>query len=726
MEKYIPFAGYFEGRGGCMKMGKCALAAIMAIVVFIGCSDGNDDTVAVTGVTLNETALTLPAGDTKTLIATVSPSHASNKNVTWKSSDETKATVDNGGKVTARAEGTATITVTTQDGGKTTTCNVTVTPAAAPKVAVIGVTLNEDEIEIAEGHTAFLTATVAPANASNKKVTWESSDESKATVTVNAATGVATVRGGAEGTATVTVTTADGGFEETCEVTVIYVAVASVTLSRDALPLTAGSTATLAATVLPANATNKKVTWESSDESKATVTVNTATGVATVRGVAVGEASITVTSNIDSTKTDSCTVTISPVAVTGVTLTPTTLSMAVGGSKTFTANVLPANATNKTVTWESNAPGVATVEDGTVTGVAVGTATITVTTEDGGKTATRNVSVYLGMIENMVPIQAGTFLMGSPDNEPERVAIDGYETQHSVMLTQGFYMGKYQVTQKQYKDVTGENDSAFPGSDSLYEDRWEEFPVEWLNWYEAIIFCNRLSMQEGFSPAYSMYKSAAPNANNNPQDNVTNWNNSANWSTNPADWGSIPWSDNNAHNRWSRVRWVEGSDGYRLPTEAEWEYACRADTTTPFNTGDNITTDQANYNGRYPYNGNAQGEFLVQTVPVGMYQPNAWGLYDMHGNVSEWCWDWFDYYGNGADTDPKGPTYPCTHRIIRGGSWFDHGLYLRSAFRDGNQPYNYVYLFSEGLLSSIGFRIVRNAPSSPDARTVMEYEKFPK
>jgi formylglycine-generating enzyme required for sulfatase activity len=320
---------------------------------------------------------------------------------------------------------------------------------------------------------------------------------------------------------------------------------------------------------------------------------------------------------------------------------------------------------------------------------------------DSTKIATRNVTVYLGMIENMKPIQPGTFMMGSPDNEPERV--NDYETQHSVTLTQGFYMGKYPVTQAQYYAIMRRNDSAFPGAGDLYENRQAEFPVENLKWYEAIIFCNLLSVQEGFNPAYAMYKNTAPDANNNPQNNADNWNNPENWSVDRDDWGSIPYADGPSHPRWSRVRWVEGSDGYRLPTEAEWEYACRAGSTTPFNTGDNITYDDANYDGE-----------LDQTIPVGMYEPNNWGLYDMHGNVAEWCWDWFGAYPTGAQINPKGPMGPDTFRIMRGGSWKNAVALVRSAAQDGNQPYSDAYPFlieqtqSIGYYSIIGFRVVRN------------------
>jgi formylglycine-generating enzyme required for sulfatase activity len=122
------------------------------------------------------------------------------------------------------------------------------------------------------------------------------------------------------------------------------------------------------------------------------------------------------------------------------------------------------------------------------------------------------------------------------------------------------------------------------------------------------------------------------------------------------------------------------SKGCRLPTEAEWEYACRAGTTTPFFTGDNITSGQANYNFAEPYNNNAKGKPLGKTQPVGSYGPNAWGLYDMHGNASEWVSDYYGNYETGNQTDPKGPSTGAD-RVRRGGSWYDNGARTRSAAR---------------------------------------------
>jgi formylglycine-generating enzyme required for sulfatase activity len=243
---------------------------------------------------------------------------------------------------------------------------------------------------------------------------------------------------------------------------------------------------------------------------------------------------------------------------------------------------------------------------------------------------------------NMVRIQGGTFTMGSPANEPGRRNNEG--PQHQVTVS-GFYMGKYEVTQKEYQEIMGTNPSNFKG---------DNLPVECVNWYDAIEYCNKRSQKEGLTPAY--------------------------------------------YTRYGSVTWDKRANGYRLPTEAEWEYACRAGTTTPFSTGNNITTSQANYDGNYPYNNNAKGEDRQKTTPVGSFTPNGWGLYDMHGNVWEWCWDCYGTYSGTAQTDPVGEA-DVVDRVLRGGSWFSGASYARSVCRYQGYPgYNLAYF---------GFRLVR-------------------
>ena len=365
------------------------VAAVLLSISFWSC--GKDDipepvppVVSVTGVTLNKATITLLVGGSETLTATVAPKDAANKKVAWKSSDAAVATVDANGKVTGVKAGEATITVTTEDGGKTATCKVTVSDK---EIDVTGVTLNKTVLSLETGASETLTATVTPEDATNKNVTWKSSDESVATVDASGK-----VTGVKAGEATITVTTEDGGKTATCKVTVSNkeVNVTGVTLNKSTLSLNVGASETLTATIAPADATNQNVTWKSSDAAVATVDAN-----GKVTGVKAGTATITVTTE-DGGKTATCAVTVkaNTVAVTGVTLNKSTLTLKVGASETLTATIAPADATNKNVTWASSDAAVATVDaSGKVTGVAKGTATITVTTVDGGKTATCTVTV---------------------------------------------------------------------------------------------------------------------------------------------------------------------------------------------------------------------------------------------------------------------------------------------------------------------------------------------
>ena len=336
--------------------------------------------VPVSGVSLDKTELTLTEGDTANLSATVSPADATDKSITWSSSDDNVATVADG-KVTAVAAGKATITVKTNDGGKTATCSVTVQKKV---IAVTGVTLDKTELTLTEGETANLTATVAPADATDKSVTWSTSDEKVATVADGKVSAVA------PGTATITVKTNDGGKTATGAVTVEkkVIAVTGVTLDKNELSLVEGESATLAATVAPEDASDKSVTWSTSDEKVATVADGKVTAVAP------GTATITVKTN-DGGKTATCAVTVTakPIAVTGVEVSPTSVTVTEGKTVTLTATVAPEDATDKSVAWSSSDEKVATVADGVVTAVAPGKALITVTTTDGGFKATCAVTV---------------------------------------------------------------------------------------------------------------------------------------------------------------------------------------------------------------------------------------------------------------------------------------------------------------------------------------------
>ena len=241
---------------------------------------------------------------------------------------------------------------------------------------------------------------------------------------------------------------------------------------------------------------------------------------------------------------------------------------------------------------------------------------------------------------DMMLIPAGEFIMGSPADELERAKAEG--PQHRVGVP-SFFMGRFPVTQAQWRFVAG-----LPQQETTLKPEPSSFqggdrPVEQVNWHEVIEFCARLAKHT--------------------------------------------------------------QRPYRLPSEAEWEYACRAGTTTPFHFGEMISPKLANYDGNYNYNNGPKGEYREETTPVGSFQvANEFGLYDLHGNVYEWCQDvWHDNY-EGAPTDGSAWTEGGNQnrRVSRGGSWFTFPRFCRSAYR---------YFDTPGTRDlNIGFRVCCSAP----------------
>ena len=295
--------------------------------------------------------------------------------------------------------------------------------------------------------------------------------------------------------------------------------------------------------------------------------------------------------------------------------------------------------------------------EGVISGTTTtsGASTFTVKAANGTGSDTKSLSITVRLVE-MVSITAGTFTMGSPTSEAER---DTDETQHSVTLT-GFSIGKYQVTQEQYQAVMGAGEDR---TTTTY-GRGDNYPIYFVSWYDALAFCNRLSIAEGLTPVYSI-----------------------SGKTDPSEWGNVPTSNDST---WDAVVMDKSKNGYRLPTEAEWEYACRAGTTTAYNTGDTLSDNT----GWYITNSG------IKTHQVGLKTANAWGLYDMHGNVYEWCWDWYDssYYSSSPANNPTGAA-TGSKRVIRGGSCGREGDRMRSAFRGTSYP--------SDRFQSLGFRLVR-------------------
>ena len=337
---------------------------------------------AATGITLNKTTATVKIGEYTKLIATVTPSNAADKTVTWSSSNANIARVTQEGDVLGTANGTAVITATTSN-GKTATCTITVTPAG---VEATGISLNTSSLSLNVNQTVTLTATVTPNNATDKTVTWATSNSSVATVQ----NGV--VKAIAQGTATITATTSNGR-TATCNVSVSAgVPATGVTVTAPTTPATVavGQSIKLTATVSPANATDKTVTWESLNPNIAYVD-----SAGNVYGIAVGNAMIAVKTSNGYGAFCSVTVVTTGLGIpaTAITITPATATVQVGQFLSLTKTLTPANSTD-TVMWTSSDSNIAEVNyyTGVVKGISVGSATITAVTLSG-KTAQCIVTV---------------------------------------------------------------------------------------------------------------------------------------------------------------------------------------------------------------------------------------------------------------------------------------------------------------------------------------------
>ena len=322
-------------------------------------------------ITLNTTAVTLKATETATLTTTILPATTTNKAVTWKSDNETIATVDANGVVTAIAVGEANITATTTDGTNlSATCKVTVEQTFASSIS-----LDKTSISLKATESETLKATILPATTTNQAVTWKSDNEAIATVDAN---GVVTAH--EVGVATITATTTDGtNISASCTVNVIHTQASSITLNMTEVSLKALETAELSVEILPATTTNKVVTWKSDNEAIATVDAN---GVVTA--IAVGETTITATTTDGSNLSASCKVTVIPTLANSITLDKTEVSFKANETVTLTPTILPATTTNTVVVWTTTDEKVAIVDaNGVVTAIGVGEATITATTTDG-------------------------------------------------------------------------------------------------------------------------------------------------------------------------------------------------------------------------------------------------------------------------------------------------------------------------------------------------------
>jgi len=353
---------------------------------------GMPSTIEVTSVTLNKETLTLSSGTQEQLVATISPSDATNQQLTWQSSNPNVATVDQDGRIVALQNGTTTITVSSNNGIEAT-CLVTVI------VPVTEISLNRTEITLNIDESELLIATILPENATNKQLTWQSSDSSVATVDQNGR-----VVAKQSGTTTITASS-NNGIEATCLVSII-VPVTDISLNKAELELDIYESVQLIASILPENATDKQLTWQSNDSNIATVDQD-----GRVVALQSGTATITVSSNngIEAT----CLVTVT-VPVNNVNLNKTEITLNINESEQLIATIFPENATNKQVTWQSSNPSIATVDqNGWIVALQSGTTTITVSSNNG-KTAVCEVVVETNIIqvENITLDENATMKVG--------------------------------------------------------------------------------------------------------------------------------------------------------------------------------------------------------------------------------------------------------------------------------------------------------------------------
>ena len=343
---------------------------------------------ALKSITMNTSKVSLKIGETGWVGVTYNPYNSSDKTLYWKSSNEKVATVREG-TIKAIGRGTATLIATSRDGAKTATCEVTVIDPNYNELKSI--TMNQETVTLKEGQTGWIGVTYNPSNATNKTLYWLSSDEKVATVKEG------TIKAIKEGTAILTATSEDGAKTATCKLIVHnknYVDLESIKANVSAMELKIGETGWVGVTYNPSNATNKVLTWKSSNEKVATVREGT------IKAVGLGTATLTATSE-DGGKTATCKVIVTDGKkhIESISLKTDSIEMKPGEGKTIYAEYNPSNVDDKTLYWKSSNEKVVTVNEGYAKAIGEGTATVTATSRDGGKTASCKVTVTSGTVK---------------------------------------------------------------------------------------------------------------------------------------------------------------------------------------------------------------------------------------------------------------------------------------------------------------------------------------
>lgn len=634
-----------------------------AIIIYTITVNGID----ATGISLNETEAIMCVGSEKQLEATVEPIYATDPSVSWMSTNEAVASVNNNGLVTAFSRGTTWIAATTNDGTNLTAmCKMTV------KAAPTSLTLNCNEADVHLHQTLQLNATILPSDA-HQQVEWSSSNNNVATVSES---GLVTPV--ALGNAIIYATTVDGSNKKAlCVITVLPAVAVGVQMNQTAAAMKVGQTFQLNATVSPADA-SQEVAWASSNTSVATVNEN-----GLVTALNIGDATITATTKDGTNLSASCAVSVVPEFAGGITLNQSSVVLHFGESSQLVATITPNNAPQDVV-WTSSDPSVVSVdEDGFLYANSLGQATITATSiatttngtnltatcnvnvvkryfcdndvnqdgvvtaaditalynyllnndmtyittidvnDDGLATAADITSVYNellndtggnndddamtfnvnGVIFKMIKVEGGTFTMGATPEQGNEARQDE-KPAHNVTLST-FYICQTEVTQELWQAVMGSNPSPYNGT---------KLPVSNISWDNCQEFISNLNQITGKT--------------------------------------------------------------FRLPTEAEWEYAARG----------------GNKSQGYKYAGSNNVDEVAwyssnTTHTVATKMPNELGLYDMSGNVWEWCQDWYNafYYIMSPSTNPTGPSSGTKH-VGRGGGVGFTATGCRVAYRDSNGP----------------------------------------